>query len=93
MNEERRSRERYPSFRMVELTVKGEGGDGKSFPIMIRDAADDGLGGVYIGQDPLDAHDEFRLKEADGTELDVRIAWTKKVAESVVMLGLEVIKA
>lgn len=92
MSEERRSRDRYPSFRMVELMVKGEGGEGTGFQIMIRDAADDGLGGVYIGQDPLDAHDEFTLKEADGTEKDVRIVWTKKVAESVVMLGLELIE-
>jgi len=92
MSDERRSRERYPSFRMVELIATGGGDEKKSFPIMLRDMANGGLGGVFIGQADLNPEIEYLLREPDGAEKTIQIVWTKQVAENVLMLGFEAVQ-
>jgi hypothetical protein len=89
MAEERRGEERQASFRMVALIARDRAGNEREIPIMLRDISGNGLGGVYVGEDPLQMEDEFFLKEADDTVSPVRIIWTKKIADYVTMLGLE----
>ena len=89
MTEERRGEERQASFRMVGLIARDRAGNEREIPIMLRDISGNGIGGVYVGEDPLQMEDEFFLKEADDTVKPVRIIWTKKIADYVTMLGLE----
>jgi hypothetical protein len=89
MLEERRGEGRQTSFRMVVLIARDHAGNQREIPIMLRDVTGNGIGGVYVGEDPLQMEDEFFLKEADGTVKPVRIIWTKKIADYVTILGLE----
>lgn len=90
MSDERRGDERSPDFRNVELvTTNGEGNE-RTYPVTLRDASDRGLGGMYVGQETLNPTASFVLRDAEGTDHRVRIAWAKRVADYVQMLGLEV---
>jgi hypothetical protein len=93
MTEQRRREERQTSFRMVALIAEDRAGNQREIPIMLRDISGNGLGGVYVGEDPLQNEDEFFLKEADDSVKPIRIIWTKKIADYVTMLGLELTPA
>ena len=88
MSDERRGEDRSPSFRSVELISTDHGGNETSFPVILRDSGGDGLGAVYIGQEPLDPEGDFLLRDSNGGDRGVRIVWAKRVAEYVQMLGL-----
>lgn len=90
MTDERRDDERSPDFRNVELVTINGGGNEKTYPVTLRDTSDRGLGGMYVGQETLSPSASFVLRDADGKDRRVRIVWTKRVAEYVQMLGLEV---
>ena len=91
MSDERRDDERSPDFRNVELVTINSGGNEKTYPVTLRDTSESGLGGMYVGQEPLSPTATFVLRDSDKDEEQrVRIVWTKKVAEYVQMLGLEV---
>jgi hypothetical protein len=91
MSDERRDNERSPEFRNVELVAVNDNGNEKSFPVTLRDTSDRGLGGMYVGDDTLKPAATFVLRDADKeADCRVRIVWTKKVAEYVQMLGIEV---
>jgi hypothetical protein len=91
MSDERRDDDRSPDFRNVELvTTNGEGNE-KAYPVTLRDTSDTGLGGMYVGQETLSPSATFVLRDSDEDEdRRVRIVWTKRVAEYVQMLGLEI---
>ena len=91
MSDERRDDDRSPDFRNVELVTTNSGGNEKSFPVTLRDTSGSGLGGMYVGQETLSPSATFVLRD-DSEEGDqrVRIVWTKRVADYVQMLGLEV---
>ena len=91
MSDERRDDDRSPDFRNVELvTTNGEGNE-KAYAVTLRDTSDTGLGGMYVGQETLSPSATFVLRDAeDDEDRRVRIVWTKRVAEYVQMLGLEV---
>ena len=89
MSNERRD-DRAPDFRNVELITINGGGNERSYPVTLRDSSDRGLGGMYVGQDTLNPAASFVLRDADGTDQRVRIVWTKRVADYVQMLGLEI---
>ena len=91
MSDERRDDDRCPDFRNVELvTTNGEGNE-KAYSVTLRDTSDTGLGGMYVGQETLSPSATFVLRDSDEDEdRRVRIVWTKRVAEYVQMLGLEV---
>jgi hypothetical protein len=91
MSDERRDDDRSPDFRNVELvTTNGEGNE-KAYSVTLRDTSDTGLGGMYVGQETLSPSATFVLRDADEDEdRRVRIVWTRRVAEYVQMLGLEV---
>jgi hypothetical protein len=90
MSDERRDGDRSPDFRNVELVTTNGGGNERKYPVTLRDTSESGLGGMYVGQDTLSATASFVLRDADGEDRRVRIVWTKRVAEYVQMLGLEV---
>jgi hypothetical protein len=90
MNDERRDQEREPNFRNVELVITGPSGIEMGFPVILRDSGTNGLGGVYVGQDLFIPEGEAVLKD-DDADKNVRVVWTKKVAEYVQILGLEVV--
>lgn len=91
MSDERRDDERSPDFRNVELVTTNSGGNEKRYPVTLRDTSGRGLGGMYVGQDTLSPAGTFVLRDAEaGADQRVRIVWTKRVAEYVQMLGLEV---
>jgi hypothetical protein len=90
MSDERRDDERSPDFRKVELVTINSGGNEKSYPVTLRDTSGKGLGGMYVGQDTLSPTATFVLRDSQGDDRRVRIVWTKRVAEYVQMLGLEV---
>ena len=89
MSNERRD-DRAPDFRNVELVTTNGGGNEKSYPVTLRDSSDRGLGGMYVGQDTLNPEATFVLRDADDKDQRVRIVWTKRVADYVQMLGLEI---
>jgi hypothetical protein len=89
MSNERRD-DRAPDFRNVELVTINGGGNEKSYPVTLRDSSNRGLGGMYVGQDTLNPAASFVLRDADGKGQRVRIVWTKRVADYVQMLGLEI---
>ena len=91
MSDERRDNERSPDFRNVELVATNSGGNEKTFPVTLRDTSGSGLGGMYIGDEVLNPTATFVLRDADeDSDTRVRIVWTKRVADYVQMLGLEV---
>jgi len=89
MNDERRDQGREPTFRNVELVITGPSGIETAFPVILRDSGGAGLGGVYVGQDLSVPVGDAVLRDAGGGDRKVRVVWTKKVADSVQMLGLE----
>ncbi len=89
MVDERRSTARDPNFVNVELVTTDAAGREKAFPIILRDRSGSGLGAMYIGREVLSPHGSFMLR-GDGEERDVRIVWTKQIADFVLMLGMEV---
>jgi hypothetical protein len=89
VNDERRDQEREPNFRNVELVITGPSGIEVGFPVILRDAGRNGLGGVYVGQDLFIPEGDALLKDEDADKM-VRVVWTKKVAEYVQILGLEI---
>jgi hypothetical protein len=90
MSDEKRDDERSPDFRNVELVSINSGGNEKKYPVTLRDTSHRGLGGMYVGQEILSPTASFILRDAEGKDQRVRIVWTKRVAEYVQMLGLEV---
>lgn len=90
MTDERRDGERSPDFRRVELVAVNSGGNEKSYPVTLRDTSEGGLGGMYVGQDTLSPGGTFVLRDAGASDRRVRVVWSKRVADYVQMLGLEV---
>jgi hypothetical protein len=90
MNDERRDQAREPSFRNVELVIAGPSGIEVGFPVILRDSGRNGLGGVYVGQDLFIPEGDAVVKD-DDSDTRVRVVWTKKVAEYVQILGLELV--
>ncbi len=90
MTDERRDDDRSPDFRNVELVAVNSGGNEKTYPVTLRDTSDRGLGGMYVGQDTLSPAGTFVLRGAGEDDRRVRIVWSKRVADYVQMLGLEV---
>ena len=91
MSDERRDDDRSPDFRNVELVTTNSGGNEKTFPVTLRDTSGSGLGGMYVGQETLSPSATFVLRdEAEEGDQRVRIVGTKRVADYVQMLGLEV---
>lgn len=90
MTDERRDGERSPDFRTVELVTINGGGNEKKYPVTLRDTSGSGLGGMYVGQETLSPAGSFVLRDANGQDQRVRIVWTKRVADYVQLLGLEV---
>lgn len=90
MTEERRGDERSPSFRNVELITQGPEG-AASFPIILRDTGGTGVGGVYVGQNAFTPRGDATLRDAKGGDRTVRVIWTRKLADYVHMVGLEVV--
>lgn len=93
MSDERRDTERSPSFNYVKLTSTDADGNEKTFPVILRDRSGSGLGGMYIGQEVLSPQGEFLLRDPEGGEKKVRIVWTKRVADYVQMLGMELVES
>jgi hypothetical protein len=89
MMDERRDSERCPSFSVVDLIAKNTKGVERCVPIMLRDTSSNGLGGVYIDQEPLDADEELFVRETEAVLTKVRAVWKKRVADYVYLLGLE----
>ena len=89
MADDRRDEQRSPTFRQVELVASGPEGD-ISFPIILRDSGRAGIGGVYVGQDPFMPRGDAELRDPDGGRRAVRVIWTKKLADFVHIVGLEV---
>ena len=85
---ERREQDRYPSFIQLDILVRDSEGKERTIPIMVRDESPNGIGGVYVGQDPPDIGDEFFLC-ADGGLRRIRLAWWKKIADYVLLLGFD----
>lgn len=91
MSDERRDDNRSPDFRSVELVAINSGGNERAYPVTLRDTSESGLGGMYVGEDVLSPTATFVLRESEQDEdCRVRIVWTKRVADYVQMLGLEV---
>ncbi|MDH3816815.1 MAG: hypothetical protein OEV48_20170 [Acidobacteriota bacterium] len=91
MSDERRDDDRSPDFRSVELVTTNGAGNEKAYPVTLRDTSGSGLGGMYVGDDTLSPTATFVLRESEEDEdRRVRIVWTKRVADYVQMLGLEV---
>lgn len=89
MTEERRDEDRAPTFRQAELVTEGPEGDA-SYPIILRDAGRAGIGGVYVGHGPFIPKGDATLRDAIGGDRVVRVIWTKKLADYVHIVGLEI---
>jgi hypothetical protein len=88
MGTERRKQERRPVFKIVELTAKDAARKERCFPIMLRDMSAAGLGGVYVGQEPVNLEDRFSFEDHESVK-NLRVVWKREVAEYVSLLGFE----
>lgn len=88
MSNDRRAEERRPSFTQADVLVRDPDGQERTLPMMLRDVSPSGLGGVYVGQDLPDIGDEYFLY-TDGEVRPIRLAWWKKIAEYVLLLGFD----
>jgi hypothetical protein len=86
MDVERRSEERVAEFRAVDLIAAS--GREQVFPIILRDSSGVGLGGLYVGKEPLDPDGDFLLREEGADDREVRVVWARRVAEYVQLVGL-----
>jgi len=92
MSDERRDEERSPTFKPADLVTNGSGRE-KSFPVILRDSGGDGIGAVYVGHDPFVPECDAVLRDSTGEDRNVRVVWSKKLAEYVHIVGLEVVAA
>ena len=93
MTDERRMSARYPSFTMLDLVARDRQGEERTLSIITRDRNSSGIGGVYIGQEPVDPESTFFLKTEENTVRELKLAWGKKIAEYVYLLGFEILEA
>ncbi len=87
MGDERRQYERHPSFEIINVITMDASGTEKTLPLMLRDKSYLGLGGVYVGQEPLNMDDVYYYREANGTLKNMRLVWMNRVADFVHVLG------
>ena len=87
MADERRRDERDVSFEIIRATAKGRQGEELIFPIMVRDRSRGGIGGVYVGPNPLNPSIDYMVEDSDGQVQTMRIAWITPVASHVFALG------
>ena len=90
MNSEKRDQKRSPDFRSVELVTSDPGGGERAYPLILRDSTGAGLGGLYVGKDPLNPKADFVLREPGGADRRIHIVWARRVADYVQLLGLVV---
>ena len=90
MSDERRELGRKPSFSYVKLITTDAGGGEKVLPLILRDHSSTGVGAMYIGKEVLSPSADYVLRDAEGVEKKVRLVWTKRVADYVQMLGMEI---
>ena len=88
MSGEKRDQKRSPDFRSVELVTSDPGGGERAYPLILRDSSGAGLGGLYVGKDPLNPKADFVLREPGGGDRRIRIVWARRVADYVQLLGL-----
>lgn len=89
MDEDRRREERKPSFEIVEVTLCDRAGSERTFPLMVRDRSEGGLGGVYVSSLALDRQARYRVEEADGSATEMVLKWIQPVAGNVFVLGFQ----
>ncbi len=85
MNDTQRNQVRDPSFHNVELVTT----DASSYPLTLRDTSGAGVGAMYIGKEVLNPKSDYVIRGWDTGDRNVRIMWTKQVADFVLMLGME----
>jgi hypothetical protein len=90
MSDERRDLGRTPSFSYVKLITTDANGGEKVLPLILRDQSGTGVGAMYIGKEVLSPSADYLLRDAEGVEKKVRLVWTKRVADYVQMLGMEI---
>lgn len=88
--DERRDLGRTPSFSYVKLVTTDARGNEKTLPLILRDRSGTGVGAMYIGKEVLNPAAEYTLRDSEGGEKQVRLVWTKRVADFVQMLGLAI---
>ena len=93
MNDKQRDQVRDPTFRNVELVTTDASGREKTYPLTLRDTSGAGFGAMYIGKEVLNPKSDYLLRDADTGDREVRIMWTKQVADFVLMLGMELADA
>lgn len=91
MTDERRRDERAESYDVIRVTAKNHQGQELVFPIMVRDRSQGGIGGVYVGPNPLNPTTDYLVEDSDGRTRTMRIAWITPVASHVFALGLRMI--
>lgn len=87
MADERRQDERALSFEIIRATARGRQGEELVFPIMVRDRSRGGIGGVYVGPNPLNPSIDYLVEDPNGQVRVMRIAWITPVASNVFTLG------
>ena len=92
MGDERRTHERHPSFEIINVKTLNAAGIEKTLPVMLRDKSYLGMGGVYVGQEPLNMDDAYYFREANGTLKNMRLVWINRVADFVHVLGFLIIE-
>ena len=88
---ERRDNGRVPSFSYVKLVTTDAGGNEKVFPMILRDRSGTGVGAMYIGKEVLNPAGEYFLRDTEGSQMKVKLVWTRRVADYVQMLGLALV--
>lgn len=89
-SDERRDNGRVPSFSYVKLVTKDSSGNEKVLPMILRDRSGTGVGAMYIGKEVLNPAGDYILRDPEGHEQEVRLVWTRRVADYVQMLGLAI---
>ena len=90
MSDDRRTFERQPVFKMLEITTVDRDGNESTLPLVLRDKSRSGYGGVYIGEAPIYMENEYFIDSEDDLAREIQLVWKHKVASSVHVLGFQV---
>lgn len=89
MGEERRREERRDSFEIVEVGFSDPEGGESSFPLLVRDRSEEGLGGVCVGAAVPPPGTLCRVEDESRGFVAMRLKWVQPLANHVFALGFE----
>ncbi len=91
MSGERRREDREECYEILMITSRDALGGTVVLPVMLHNRSPSGLGGVYVGQAPLDTGRDYFHEDEQGGVQRMRLVWIEPVANHVFILGFAIL--